>query len=78
MAIDVIRDNVDLPPLQVGDVLTMYPVGAYNVGQSMQFIAYRPAVVLITESGTPEIIRNRETLEDVVHPERLPAHLAPK
>lgn len=76
MAIDIIRDNVQLPPLEVGDILSLHPVGAYNFVQSMQFISYRPAVVLISESGKPELIRARETLEDIERPERLPAHLA--
>lgn len=75
MAIDVIRDHIDLPPLEVGDVLSVHPVGAYNLSQSMQFIAYRPAVVLITESGVPELIRAAETLEEVQRLERLPASL---
>lgn len=78
MAIDVICDNVDLPPLKVGDILGIHPVGAYNFDQSMQFIAYRPAVVLIGENGKPEIIHARETLEDVDRLERLPKHLSPK
>jgi diaminopimelate decarboxylase len=78
MAIDVIRDNVYLPPLEVGDVLSLHPVGAYNFVQSMQFIAYRPAVVLIGENGKPELIRARETLDDIERPERMPAHLSPQ
>lgn len=78
MAIDVIRDNVYLPPLEVGDVLSLHPVGAYNFVQSMQFIAYRPAVVLIGENGKPELIRARETLDDIERPERMPAHLSSK
>ncbi|HET8746388.1 MAG TPA: alanine racemase [Ramlibacter sp.] len=75
MAIDVVRYTVDLPPLELGDVLTLHPVGAYNVVQSMQFIAYRPAVVMIGTSGQPVLIRARETLDDVAGPERMPAHL---
>jgi diaminopimelate decarboxylase len=75
MAIDVIRDNVELPPLELGDVLSLHPVGAYNFVQSMQFISYRPAVVLIGEDGVAEIIRARETLADVTGPEQLPARL---
>jgi diaminopimelate decarboxylase len=75
MAIDVIRDNVDLPPLSVGDVVSLHPVGAYNVVQSMQFICYRPAVVLVGEDGTAEIIRAREALEDINGLERLPARM---
>jgi diaminopimelate decarboxylase len=75
MAIDVIRETVDLPTLDVGDVLTLHPVGAYNLSQSMQFIDYRPAVVLIGENGKPELIRRREKLEDINGPEILPARL---
>jgi diaminopimelate decarboxylase len=76
MAIDVVRYSVDLPPLDVGDVVTLYPVGAYNLAQSMQFICYRPAVVMIDAYGKAEVVRAREALADVQRPERLPAHLA--
>jgi diaminopimelate decarboxylase len=76
MAIDVIRENVDLPALDTGDVLTLHPVGAYNISQSMQFISYRPAVVLIGDDGSVDIIRQRETLEDIEHLERVPPRLA--
>lgn len=75
MVIDVLRYSVDLPPLKVGDLLTLHPVGAYNVSQAMQFIDYRPAVVLVGMDGKPELIRAREVLHDVDGPERLPAHL---
>lgn len=78
MAIDIVRQHVDLPPLKVNDTLVLYPVGAYNVSQSMQFITYRPTVVLIDEKGNPEIIRRREVLEDVDGPERMPEHLTNK
>lgn len=76
MAIDVIRDHVDLPQMKTGDILTFHPVGAYNVSQSMQFIDYRPAVALIDLAGKSEIIREREKLEDILRPERLPEHLS--
>lgn len=76
MAIDVIRETVDLPSLDVGDILTLHPVGAYNLTQSMQFIDYRPAVVLIGKDGKPELIRRRERLDDINGPELLPSHLA--
>lgn len=76
MAIDVVRYTIDLPPLKVGDVLSIHPVGAYNLAQSMQFIAYRPAVVMIGLGGEAELIRAREVLDDIERPERMPAHLA--
>lgn len=78
MAIDVIRENIDLPPLQAGDILSLHPVGAYNLAQSMQFIAYRPAVVLIAEDGNTHLIRAREVLDDIERPERMPTYLTEK
>lgn len=75
MAIDVVRYNVDLPPLNVGDVLALHPVGAYNVTQAMQFITYRPPVVLIDQDGKPQLIRRREVLNDIEGPESIPTHL---
>ncbi len=75
MNIDVLREQVALPPQDVGDHLVLHPVGAYNITQSMQFITYRPAVVLVCEDGEIEVIRERETLEDVTRGERMPAWL---
>ncbi len=76
MAIDVIREHVELPPMEVGDIITLHPVGAYNFTQSMQFISYRPANVLINENGVPELIRKRENLDNIDQGELIPEHLA--
>jgi diaminopimelate decarboxylase len=75
MNIDVIREDAPLPGLTTGDQVVMHPVGAYNVTQSMQFIAYRPAVVMIDEAGRPQIIRRMEDLRYVQELEEVPAHL---
>jgi diaminopimelate decarboxylase len=78
MNIDVVRERAMLPPLPRGTRLMIAPVGAYNVTQWMQFIAYRPAVVLISEAGAVEVIRAREDLADLEACEELPARLAEK
>jgi diaminopimelate decarboxylase len=41
----------------------------------MQFIEYRPRIVLITETGKVELLREREELEDVISREQIPEHL---
>jgi diaminopimelate decarboxylase len=76
MNIDVIREFVELPPLEIGDKLVLHPVGAYNITQWMQFISYRPAVVLIGLDGSVEVIRKRETLSDIDRSEVTPERLA--
>jgi diaminopimelate decarboxylase len=75
MNIDVIRQSVPLPNMNVGDQLVLHPVGAYNVTQSMQFITYRPRIVMVTEQGGVEVIRERENLEHIEALERLPESL---
>lgn len=77
MNIDVVRQSVRLPPLKVGDLLSFWPVGAYNNTQWMQFIELRPAVVLIRQNGQVDVVRRAETLADVESPESLPADLQP-
>jgi diaminopimelate decarboxylase len=76
MNIDVIRENVSLPPLNAGDQVVVHSVGAYNVTQSMQFIALRPAVVLIDRQGKTHLIRQRETLDILQKDERIPEYLS--
>ncbi len=76
MNIDVMRSSIMLPPLSVGDALVFSPVGAYNNTQWMQFIEYRPNVVLIDTDENVFVIREAENLAVVTAQERLPAHLA--
>jgi diaminopimelate decarboxylase len=65
MNIDIVDEAILLPRLSRFQKLILSPVGAYNVTQWMQFIQYRPAVVMVRESGCVEIIRRAESLEDI-------------
>ncbi len=76
MNIDVVRDTLLFPQLKVGDRLVFRNVGAYNVTQWMQFITYRPAVVLLGSGGKHALLRRREDLQAVIGPEELPEWLA--
>jgi len=78
MNIDVVDEGVPLPPLTRGTRLIVSPVGAYNHTQSMQFIEYRPASVLIGENGEVDLIREPEDLSDITRREKLPKRLAGK
>lgn len=75
MNIDVIRENITLPPLKKGDKVVVHTVGAYNMTQWMQFIAMRPNVVMIDMNEKEHLIRDRETLEYINSLEKIPEHL---
>lgn len=72
MNIDVIREAIVIPQVGVGEPLVIERVGAYNVTQSMQFITYRPNVVLIDEEGKTHVIRKKESLESFKNMENNP------
>ena len=76
MNIDVVDEGILLPSLQRGQRLILSPVGAYNNTQWLQFIEYRPNVVMVCDDGTVELIREAEDLSDIERRERLPAKLA--
>ncbi len=86
MNIDVVRKSIQLPPLPNGEILQVGCVGAYNNTQWMQFIEYRPNVVMIHgddqcetamgEEKPVSIIRHAEDLNVMVAQEQLPDHLS--
>jgi diaminopimelate decarboxylase len=75
MNIDVMRETLLFPPLKVGERVVFKTVGAYNVTQWMQFITYRPAVVLIGRDGRHGLLRKAERLETLLAQEECPEWL---
>jgi len=76
MNIDVVDEKISLPPLSRGHRLVISTVGAYNNTQWLQFIEYRPNVVLVTQTGDVELIRSAEDLSDLERREHLPERLS--
>ena len=76
MNIDVVRDAIAFPLLKKGDNFVIKRVGAYNMTQWMQFITYRPKVVMIDSKGKAHIIRESENLDSVRGLEKIPDHLS--
>ncbi len=74
MQSDQIRERALLPPLEIGDPLVIDNVGAYCHTQSSQFIQSRPATILLGPDG-PEIIRRKETWEDIFVLDKIPDRL---
>ena len=76
MNIDILRSAIDFPVLKAGDQFVIKRTGAYNMTQWMQFIHNRPAIALVDEQGESHLIRESETLETIMHHEKLPKHLS--
>lgn len=75
MNIDVIRSAVQFPLLEKGSKVVIPRIGAYNMTQWLQFITYRPKVVMIDLRGNPHVIRENETHETMNSLDKVPVHL---
>ncbi len=72
---DLLIQDIDLPPLEPGDILAVQTTGAYNYSMASNYNRLpRPAVVLAS-GGQAEVIVERETLSDLVRADRIPPHL---
>jgi diaminopimelate decarboxylase len=78
MNIDVIREGINMPVLEKGDNVVVHKVGAYNMTQWMQFITYRPNIVLIDTEGNSHVIRKAEDIGCIEMMEQIPEHLINK
>jgi diaminopimelate decarboxylase len=63
---DILLRDVELPPLEPGDILAMPAAGAYALAMAGNYNAsLRPAIVLVRD-GEAHLIRRRETYEDLM------------
>jgi diaminopimelate decarboxylase len=73
---DAFARGITLPTLLEGDLLAVLDVGAYGYTMASNYNGQpRPAVVLVAE-GKGELIRRRDSYEDMIAGEIVPADLA--
>jgi len=72
---DVLAKDRQLPHLQTGDVIVVMNAGAYGYSMSSQYNSRpRAAEVLVNDRGI-EIIRDRETVNDLICKQHVPMRL---
>ena len=72
---DILIQEASLPKTEPGDILVVMGTGAYNYSMASNYNRLpRPAAVLVNE-GEANLILQRETYEDLVRYDRLPARL---
>ncbi|MEM9117454.1 MAG: diaminopimelate decarboxylase [Cyanobacteria bacterium P01_F01_bin.56] len=74
---DVVIQEADLPALAANDVIVVAGTGAYNYSMASNYNRVpRPAAVLV-KAGEAHLIIQRETLQDLIRHDCLPAALMP-
>jgi diaminopimelate decarboxylase len=73
---DMLIHDVQLPYLREGDILAVLCTGAYTYSMASNYNRVaRPAVVLVAP-GRADLLARRETAEDLLHLDRIPAWLS--
>jgi diaminopimelate decarboxylase len=62
---DFFAKNIPLPPIERGDLLAVYTAGAYGFSMSSNFNTRRRAAEVAVKQGDYQLIRERETYEDI-------------
>jgi len=68
---DFIAIKALVPRVEEDDIIAVFDCGAYSLSSSTQFLYPRPTAVLINSQGKVEVIREKETFEDVLHKDKL-------
>jgi len=72
---DTLLAEVTIQPVEEGDLLAVFSTGAYNYAMASNYNRFcRPAMVLVNE-GQADLIVRRETLDDLVAQDLIPARL---
>jgi diaminopimelate decarboxylase len=73
---DILIKDIALPSTEPGDILVVLATGAYNYSMASNYNRLpRPAAVLVYE-GEANLVVERETLDDLLRQDRLPARLS--
>jgi diaminopimelate decarboxylase len=72
---DVLAKDRLLPPVEIGDVIVVMNAGAYGFSMSSQYNSRPKAVEVLVNEGHAEIIRERETVSDLVSRQHIPVRL---
>jgi len=72
---DMLIWDVRLPKVEVGDILAVFCTGAYNYSMASNYNRIgRPAVVFVKD-GQADLVVERESLDDLIRLDRIPARL---
>jgi len=72
---DVLGKDRPLPAPEVGDVLALMDAGAYGYAQASQYNSRPRPIEVLIDRGETYVIRERESLSDVLGRFQIPAHI---
>ena len=74
---DILIPAVQIGKAETGDILAVQSTGAYNYAMASNYNRFRKPACVFVAGGEAHFVSRRETLDDVVRLDVLPAHLNP-
>ena len=75
---DFLAQNRTLPAMKAGDLLAVMSAGAYGFTMASNYNSRPRASEILVKGGESFVIRERETFDDLVRGEKIPAFLEAK
>ena len=75
---DILIWDLPLGDTDIGDILAVQTTGAYNHAMASNYNRFRRPTVVFVQNGEADIVYERETLDDLLRQDRIPARLAPR
>lgn len=73
---DILIWDLALGDTDIGDILAVQTTGAYNHAMASNYNRFRRPTVVFVQNGDADVVYERETLDDLLRQDRLPARLA--
>jgi diaminopimelate decarboxylase len=72
---DILATDRKLPSVRKGDIVALLDAGAYGFCMSSQYLARPRAAEVLVHDGQSELIRKRETIDDLLQNQLVPGRL---
>jgi diaminopimelate decarboxylase len=72
---DTLLEDIEIAPLQPGDILAVQSTGAYNHSMASNYNRFRRPAVILVADGESDVIVERESLEDLISHDVVPDRL---
>jgi len=75
---DILIKDIQLPKTEAGDILVVLGTGAYNYSMASNYNRIPKLAAVLVEAGEANLILKRETYQDLIRQDLLPAKLRPQ
>jgi len=72
---DILIKDIQLPKTEAGDILVVLGTGAYNYSMASNYNRIPKLAAVLVEAGEANLILKRETYQDLIRQDLLPAKL---